>query len=392
MSRAVTADHVLFDECIEVFRREKNDFSPFFTGESHSFLLTPFEINIEWDLGICKVQPSIKFGLPGAYSAFINKVKNPDWVGSHNPHLFGIALATVVSAITLKVCKSTRDGYLCRQNELSENDIHQLAILHPILTAGPGATHSNLSIEKQKQMQDQIATFISKLMALEYKNYWLVMQNIRLIHLSLLSKRDDFGLAYQLAISAIEVMAQKAIAEKAFKRGIVNLNDPNEQVWKEKAEVDPDFKALLEAYREARGKNKYLRERFVRFLLQYAPVDQWVDYVDHPQQDMADYIKELNPSHNLEYVVKKNWSEKYPDDLDKNEIESILSNAYVHRSNFVHRGKQPPHKDPNPSFNRFFQEFREYDGSKVIEVLLPNYELLLALAKYSLLNWIDEKK
>lgn len=386
MSRAVTADHVLFDECIEVFRGEKNHFLPFFAGESHSFLLTPFEINIEWDLGICKVQPSIKVHLPGAYSAFISKVKNPDWIGSHNPHLFGIALATVVSAITLKVCKSTRDGYLCRQNELHERDIHLLAILHPILTAGPGCTHSNLSQEKQIQMQDEIAVFITKLMSLEYKNYWLVMQNIRLIHLSLSSKRDDFGLAYQLAISAIEAMAQNAI-----KRDKVKKKDPNEQVWNEKAKVDSDFKALLEAYREARGKNEYLRERFVQFLLKYAPVDRWIEYVEHPQQDMADYIKELNPSHNFEHVVDKNWFEKYPNDLDQDEIEEILSNAYAHRSNFVHRGEQPPHRDPNPSSHRFFQEFREYGGFKEI-VLLPNYELLLALAKYSLLNWIDEKK
>ena len=95
MSCAVTGDHVLFDECIDAFRREREDFQPFDSGGSYSFLLTPFELDNEWDLGVCKVSSTVRVILPGAYSAFISKVKNPSWVGTHNSHLFGIALATL---------------------------------------------------------------------------------------------------------------------------------------------------------------------------------------------------------------------------------------------------------------------------------------------------------
>ncbi|MBL0494313.1 hypothetical protein [Aeromonas veronii] len=386
MSRAVTADHVLFDECIDAFRRERDGYRPYDKRESYSFLLTPFKIDEAWDLGKCQVSPSVEVTLPGAYSAFISKVKNPEWVDTHNSHLFGIALSTIISAVTLKPCKSTRDDYLCRLSELSEYDMHQLAIIHPVLVAGPGANYSRLSKSKQDQMRDEISNFIDILFSLDYKIYRIVMQSLRLIHLSLVTKRDDFGLAYFLVISAMESVAQNAI-----KRDKVKRKDADEAAWKKKANENPLFQSLLEAYLDSRGKNEYLRERFIRFIEVYAPVENWEKYVVHPMQDMADSIKEINPSHNLEHLTGKHWFEKYPDDFTGEEINLILSNVYVHRSCFVHRGEQPPHTDPNPSFNRFFQEVREYDGYNIKKIILPNYELLLGLAKNSIYNWTSEK-
>ncbi len=386
MSRAVTADHVLFDECIDAFRRECDDYRSYDKGESYSFLLTPFKLNEEWDLGKCQVSPSVEVCLPGAYSAFISKVSNPEWVGTHNSHFFGIALSAIFSAVALKPCKSTRDDYLCGRTELSEYDMHQLAIIHPVLIAGPGANHSRLSKSTQDKMRDQISNLINNLFVLEYNIYRTVMQSLRLVHLSLLTKRDDFGLAYLLVISAIESIAQKAI-----KRDKVKKKHTDETAWKEKSQEDPLFNSLLKAYLESRGKNEYLRERFVRFIEKYAPKEHWEIYVEHPMQIMADSIKETSPSHNIEHLTNKHWFEKYPSDFTEDEVNSILSDVYVHRSCFVHRGEQPPHTDPNPSFNRFFQEVRVYDGYRVKEVTLPNYELLLGLAKNSINNWVLEK-
>lgn len=386
MSRAVTSDHILFDECIDAFRREHDNPNAFDSGESYSFLLTSFELNREWKLGVCTVYPSIRVMLPGAYSAFISRVKNPDWAGTHNSHLFGVALATVVSAITLKNCKSTRDDYLCRSKNPSESDFQQLAILHPILTAGPGFTHPSISQAKQSKLENEISCVINKLMVLDYKTYRVVMQGLRLISLSISNKRDDFGLAYLLTISAIESIAQKAIS-----RDKVKVKHPDENTWNEKAKDDACFKAVLEAYREARGKNQYLKERFVKFIFKYAPVSKWEEYIEHPMQDMADYIGQLNPSHRADHLVGKHWFEKYPSDLTDLEVEAILSDAYAHRSCFIHRGEQPPHTDPNPSLHRFFQELREYDGCNIKEAILPNYELMLGLAKNLILNWVNKK-
>ena len=387
MSRAVTSDHILFDECINAFRRESVKSVSFDSGESYSFLLTPFELTSEWDLGICDVSPSIRVILPGAYSAFISKVKNPDWVERHNSHLFGIALSTIVSFVSMKDCKSTRDDYLCRRAELSESDLLQLAILHPILTAGPGFTHTSISQAKQLEMQAEVSEIIKDLMSLEYKKYRIVMQSLRLVHLSTSVKRNDFGLSYLLAVSAIESVAQKAIS-----RDKVKEKHPKEKLWRDRARVDSCFKEVLDAYLESRGKNQYLRERFVRFLLKFAPVDKWIDYVQHPMQDIADHIQEVSPSHNVNHLINKHWFEKYPQDLTEIEIQNVLSDAYVHRSCFVHRGEQPPHTDPTSSLNRFFQEVREYDGYSLKESVLPNYELLIGLAKASILNWVRSNR
>ena len=108
-------------------------------------------------------------------------------------------------------------------------------------------------------------------------------------------------------------------------------------------------------------------------------------------QSLADYIQEVSPSQDMEYLTGQRWSEKYPKDLTNKEIENILSDVYVHRSCFVHRGEQPPHIDPNPRLNRFFQKVVEYNEYAKKESILPNYELLIGLAKGSILNWVSDK-
>jgi hypothetical protein len=105
---------------------------------------------------------------------------------------------------------------------------------------------------------------------------------------------------------------------------------------------------------------------------------------------MVDYVQEINPTHDLEFVVKKQWFEKYPEDLSAQQIAKILEDSYTHRSCFIHRGEQPPHREPTP-FNRFFQEVRDFDGRNYSEALLPNYELLLGIAKKSITAWAYTK-
>jgi hypothetical protein len=376
MSRAVTADHVLFDECINTFRSDNKRWASFDNSPSASFLLTPFELLLPLQLKDCNIAKSIQVMLPGANFAFISKVSNPEHVGGHNGHLYGIALSAITSFCWLKPCKSTRDDYLCRREELSDTDYNELALNHVVLVAGPGANHSRVS-----------ESLISKLMSVDIKAYRIAMQSIRLVHLSLIVKRDDFGLAYLLVVSAIESVAQHAI-----KRNKVKKKHPKEAEWKQRSKEDLEFKELFESYLESRGNNQYLRERFVSFIETFAPVNKWSDYVQHPMSHIADSIKSHTGADRFEHLTKKNWFEKYPEDLSSEEIRAMISDAYVHRSCFIHRGEQPPHTDPNPSFNRFFQDYRSYDNLEIIEKLLPNYELLIGLAKNSITNWLDTKQ
>ncbi len=209
------------------------------------------------------------------------------------------------------------------------------------------------------------------------------MQAIRLVHLSIINKRDDFGLGYLLVVSAIESVAQKAI-----KREKVRVKNPSEKAWKQRAGIDTEFSELFKAYLTERGKQEYLKERYIEFILKYAPVDCWEECVPHPMQELAEYVKEINPSHDIDHIVQKHWFEKYPNEFSTEELKMILADSFTHRSCFIHRGEQPPHTDPQ-SFNRFFQEYREYDGYHIIERILPNYELLLGISRKSILDWLS---
>jgi len=318
-------------------------------------------------------------------AAFICHVENPEWVGRHNSHLYGIALSSVVSFATGRLCKSTRDDYLCTLQELRDDDLLQLALLHPVLVAGPGCVHTTLSSATRDEYKTALSSLITRLHSMPYKTYVILMQAIRLVHLSLLNKRDDFGLAYLLLVSAIESVAQQAV-----KRDSVRRTHPSEEAWKLKAGEVPAFAELLAAYRELRGHNQYLQERYIEFINRFAPPESWEDIVSHPLQDIVDSIKEISPSRDLEHVVRKHWFEKYPADLSAEQIREILADSYTHRSCFIHRGEQPPHREPT-SFSRFFQEIHDFDGTHVVEKRLLNYKLLLGIAQRSIVAWADTK-
>src|SRR5690606_879555 len=124
-----------------------------------------------------------------------------------------------------------------------------------------------LSNKRLEFFHSEIKEFIDVLYKIDHKNFQIVMQGIRLLHLSLINKREDFGLAYLLAVSSIEAIAQKAIGRDKVKR-----TEPCEKEWKEKAKENEDFSKLFRAYKESRGKNEYLKERYVKFIFEYAPI------------------------------------------------------------------------------------------------------------------------
>ena len=383
--RAVTADHVLFDECVAAFRPFE---TPTISGDlasTHSYLLLGFDLPESWELPNCTLHPTVRVPLPGPYAALISRIDNPEWVGRFNTHLYGIALASIVSFATGRVCGSPRDGYLCRRDQLTDHDLAQLALQHPILTAGPGFVQTSLSGERINCYYCAISALVEKLLSVKRDTYLIAMQAIRLVHLSLLNKRNDFGLAYLLIVSAIEAVAQKAI-----KRDWVKCTRPSEDRWRDRAKEDPEFGEVLSRYLEARGKEQYLKERYISFIERFAPVACWEEIVAHPLQDVADYVSELSPAHDMTHVVGKHWFEKYPSDLPAEQIRQILEDSYTHRSCYIHRGEQPPHTETT-SVNRFFQEYREYDGLRLTEMLLPNYELLLGIAQRSITSWIGSK-
>ena len=212
---------------------------------THSYVLLGFELPEAWVLPNCTMHPTVRVHLPGACAALISRIDSPAWVGRFNPHLFGIALSSIVSFSSGRACGSPRDGYLCRRETLFDNDLAQLAIQHPVLTAGPGCVQISLSAERIKRHYDATTALVKKLLSVDRDTFQVAMQAIRLVHLSLLNKRNDFGLAYLLIVSAIEAVAQKAI-----KRDRVKFTHPSEGRWRARAKEDQEFGEVLSSYLE----------------------------------------------------------------------------------------------------------------------------------------------
>lgn len=380
MSRAVTADHVLFGECIAEFRppRERESRRP--NPSTTSYLLPSFELSDEWRLPHCVIHPSSVVRLPGPYSAFLCRVDNPAWVDGHHPQLYGLALAAVIAFVTGRPCKSTRDGYYSR-DVLQPDQLLEISLSHPILVTGPGAMFTELSELRRSTLATATASLMDALYSAPYEKYVSLMQAIRLVHLSLLNKRDDFGLAYFLLVSAIESVAQIAV-----ERSEVRRTHPSEQRWAMEARDSPIVKEVLSEYRRIRGEQHYAKERYVEFIRRFAPPAVWEEVVPHPYADISERIEEIQPGHDTAYLTSKAWHEFYPEDLSPEVADQILAESYAHRSGFTHRGQQPPHEKPT-GYNRFFQEVHSFEADQYMIHLLPNYELLLGIAQRSISTW-----
>ncbi|MNB72523.1 hypothetical protein D3C75_191100 [compost metagenome] len=381
MSRSVSGDHILFDECIHSFRLKPDGYR-LKEGPSRAYLFTDFCLNTPWNLPNFTVNPSIRVELPTPYRAFISKIDNVESCDANNPHLYGIALSAIISFTTGRVCKSTRDDYTYLGPTLTDKDATALSLSHPVVAMGLGAVSTTLSERTLNKYKEDISSIVDSLHAVPYEKYVVLMQAIRLVHLSILIRKEDFGLAYSMIVAAIEAVAQKAIS-----RNKVKTKNPKEKQWELRANTkgEEEFSELFELYKTARGQNSYLTERYIKFINDFAPTADWDSIVDHPQKNSLESFEGFNTPEEVLYATRKRWWEKYPSDFTDDEIKEILIESYSHRSCFVHRGEQPPHQSP-VSHDRFFQMIPGYGGDKY----LPNYELLLGIAQLSIRNWMNK--
>jgi hypothetical protein len=381
--RAVIGDYILFDECIDSFREDSNGFlgNSKEDVEKTSYIMTDFSIDADIQLEGIIIFKSMRVDLPNAQSGFISMVKLPDWVAFNSESLFATALSSVISYHTGRVVKSPRNNYLSNR-KLNDNDLKSLAIQNPVLVAGPGCVNTYISKERLSIIEKELSEIIGLLWNMPTNKYREFMYAIRLSALSNDNLRNDFALAYYLRSSSIESVAQIAIKRKSEKH-------PLESEWKTRAESDPEFDAIFQAYTQQRGNNQYLSKRFQEFILKYCPTEEWNE-LRHPMETNLEnpYSSTMDYSH----VTKKQWYEIYPEDLNEDEIKELLRNTYVYRSRFTHQGKNPPHKSPNDMLNRFFEKIDEFDFDTYTykSIVLINYNLLSFINRKSITTYMQE--
>ncbi|MDM8129961.1 hypothetical protein QUW38_04055 [Clostridium butyricum] len=379
--RAVIGDHILFDECIDSFRENDNGFGfeTYRDEEKISYIMTDFVIEDDIEVGDIHIYKSIEVSLPNAYSGFVSKIRLPKWVVYNSESLFATALSSVMSFYTGRSIKSPRDNYF-HNREITHDELIGLAIKNPILVAGPGAVNRYISKTDLEVMMKDLNDIIKLLWKIPIDRYREFMYAIRLSALSIYNLRTDFALGYYLMASSIESIAQIAIKRKSKKHFC-------ESKWSERAKVDPEFNIVFQAYKNERGNNKYLSERFAQFILKYCPIREWKE-LKHPMEELLKTPYEN--SFDYRWVTKKRWDDIYPEDLTEEEVKELLKETYDYRSRFTHLGKNPPHKSPNDTMNRFFEVVHEYNDNTYRDIVLINYRLLSFINRKAIINYLEE--
>lgn len=356
MSRAVSQDQVMFNECIEEFRHSVKRIHERFDNVSNCHLLTDFVLKEDWCLPRIRIDRSIQIKLPGAQSAFICLIHITDKCNHRNVHLYVTALASIITFATGRRVVGPRDRFFSTPC-LTVEHLSELSLSHPIITAGLGYVDTSISSETFTTFNTATQKLIKKLRSIPYENYILAMQAIRLVNLSIINKRQDFGLAYFLIVGAIEAVAQVAIRRRSVKH-------PKEAEWKQRAADDEQFSELLSEYKTARGNNSYLKERYTEFIYTFAPPEIWKSLLPHPLQSHLDNLRGVVNPDGSTFSSDRLWNELIPEELTTEEIRQAINASYNHRCDFVHRGGQPPHENAT-AYSHFFQEIREYGVSDI---------------------------
>jgi hypothetical protein len=382
--RAVSADHIMFDEAIATFRpssQVKSVLPATSPNTMYAALFTDFEIVSPIDVGYFKILPTELVLLMGAYIALAApisfEVDHEFPVGSG----FAVAVSTIISFATARPAKAPRDSYHI-STTLNRPRYASLAWTFPVLSAGPGAHDTRLASTTFTSYAESITAVTRLLLRLSFTDYVRLFRAMRMVQLAHQVVRDDFGLGYYLLVSAIEVAASHAIP-----RNLVAEKHPEEDKWKVAARENETIRALLAAYKAERGKTQYLRQRFTRFILQYCPPSSWNE-LEHPHENLSAYLAEIAPQQRHDSLTRRSRFEIYPADLPEDFVLEVIGNLYKYRSNYTHEGVAPPHRHP-VSYNHFFDHEFEYDEGTgtMAQLILPNFRLVAFIAQRSILAY-----
>lgn len=379
MVRAVSADHVFFQECIQAFRPGHD--SPLFQDnlEKTGYLLLDFEMPYQLVFKELKIGPSLTKRLSNFHQSTIAPVTLLNYKEPFNSHLYIIALSSIVSFVYSRPVKAPKDAYIAD----FANDLNDLYILFPYKGGGTGAVETIIAEKNILTFHEEIEFLIGILYKLPYDDYERIMQSIRLINLAHLSKREDFALAYYLLVSAIESVSQMAIPKKEQPED----EKEAEKLVEELAKVNTKIKPLLDKYKVSKENSYQLSRRFREFILTYCAPSEW-DNVEHPD----DYMKD-DPEYKYIYDEELiNRAQRFkPSRLKPRFIKEIINDSYTYRSKFTHEGQPPPNTQPEP-YEHFFEVIMIKNEKKgLTEKYVMSYRLLAFIAKKSIMSYLKTR-
>lgn len=350
--RIMQKGNTLFKESIFYLREDlyKKKYFPFShspNGNTQSCISTSFKLSKPWNIGgIFTIRPTEEIRLTQKYTGLISIIDNPDWITKRPPpHRFGILIVSLLAFITKRPVKnSVKEDYDLRV--INDENKVELALAYP-LSIHPYLFRYEFQEGEEQICIQELEELIKKIIALPEDTYEFIIQVIRVIELSINIKDEEFGLAYSLLIQAIESVAQEKFPQK-----------------------------------KKDNKKYYINKKFKDFIEEYCPVTEW------------DNLLHLNNVFQLPEPLKP----ILPSALTPYEYDLSIRLTYKLRCNFVHKGQQPPHCSPDLILNPYFEhtkfsftfEHGEGEGKEQIteDTNLITYELMLGIAKHSIMKWI----
>jgi hypothetical protein len=364
-------DHIIFEECIASMFNYLSGTSRCGPDAKIRRGCVLLDFRLKTTLVFCdiRVLPSVEIQLKGPYRAFVSPIE----FGRLDPFFDGvresIAVSTVLAFATQHVVRAPR-GFLFTSRERA-SQLDEIAIHFPVLTAGPGCNVYELEESREGKFSQDFEKTFGALQQASSSDFAFILRVLRLLQLANENLRSDFSLAYALLVASIESVAQKAVSRKHLRE-----THPSEEKWQERSRSDPEFSELYRAYKEQRGRNQYLKARFVEFVMEYCPIGKWSD-LEHPASELAEYLESVTGRQQDNWIMDTPWYEARPEGLTDEQARAILAEVYGYRSMFIHQGAPPPNRDPASS-NHFFELIHEVapNGTDIRSVVVPSFRLL----------------
>ena len=334
-----TSGILSFDECELALRDDLFDIKVPFIAKRKQFglILSEIPLHIKFKLGDFSFIPVKKnetnFCKP--YALFICVPETIDLL--YVPYV-GEVLSALLSFSFRRRMKNIRSLHV--KFEEDEDQLpDEYFIYLPSISVGPEvALQIPLSETEQKNRISDLEKIYEKIMRINKEDYRAVIRAIHQYQLSLLTFREDVGLAYSMLVSSIESMAQRFF-DKNF-----SFNDLSDHTEWEKLFLESGISE--ESEKQIKNKllknERFLSRRFRDFVINNLPDSFWTS-PDSRAKERDDYISSRSQEPKRKNHDKL-WRGLYnlENKPQKNELNNILKSIYNVRSKFSHIGKSPP--------------------------------------------------
>jgi hypothetical protein len=337
------------------------------------------------------IGPSIEVDLipstpRSGYRAYITPVVMPEGMWQGTTHALTTALAAIFSFVFGRPCKAIehREWTSSLPEQLSLDQKIAIGLNYPVRIMGY-FRRQPIELSLVPAMAEELADLVSLLDRLSDDDYAVVMRAMRGFQHALNNYETDYGLAYYLLVSSIEIAAQKAESTQPDKL--------TKDIWMPVFEVSSEFNDAY-VYWNSTLNVRSATKKFNNFLDHFCPIEIWENFgLDFLNEKINERMllrpEAIDEEWHLRNTIRFTLSD-HPKSLTQKQKKRLIEDTYKYRSKYVHEGQTPSGKDIDGE--RFFKRITIYNQSKneYEETLIMGYPLLSFIAKNAITNFLRD--